>query len=464
MNLDDLFSRTPNKTVFNDLMLNYSVEDIIDVLCDISNNQSDSVASCECGELLGNYYKGTICRFCKTECQINLFGEIRNDSWLAVPMSIKGVLNPQVFRVLDFWIGNTKKRQSILKLILNMRAPIEPIVNTPFYSGMGFNWFYDNFDTVINTFLYNHQTKAKKKLAPTISAFLQQSQDAIWCHYLPILSKFIQPITKMNDNVRYADKDIRELMKAIFTLRSVLIAEQTMKFTNDHIDRNFFKIYSSFLEYLDNILTTKLPRKEGMFRKHVFGSRSHCSARSVATPITNPHDSDEVYIPWKIGVTMYRYHIMSLLEKQYDIPYIQGYNRIMNAVNIYDYTIDKIMQHIVSNCGFTDTNGIFHKLKGLPILVNRNPSLRLGSIQLMYVVRIKPGLKYDPTTMLQTDKIINISHDDDIDIDQSASSYMIISDEKDESNQNELKRLLQRYVEESTISVSPLIVKDPNLD
>lgn len=444
MDFDDLFSRTPNKVVFNDIMLNHSTDDIVSVLCDISNSQNDSVASCECGALVGNYYDGVLCRICRTTCQLNLFSEIRNDGWLAVPSSIKGILNPQVFRILDNWIGNNKKKQSILKSILDMHCIKEPIPNTPFFSGMGFNWFYDNFDTIINTFLYNHPSKSKKKLSNSINAFLKQTGDAIWCHYLPVLSKFIQPITRMNEDVRYADPDIRDLMKSIFTLRSVLLAERTMRFSVDHIDRNFFRVYSSFLIYLKNIQYLRLPRKESVFRKHVFGSRSHCSGRTVAIPIVDPHDSDEIYLPWKIGVTMYRYHIISVLRKRYNIPKLKAYNRTVQAINIYDFEIDKIMQGLIRDCPY----------KGLPILVNRNPSLRLGSIQLMYVTKIKPGFENNPIPEVCEETYNPL-------IEESSSAYLIMAPQKQE---NPEQQRLQGFIEDSSVSVSPLIVKGPNLD
>lgn len=430
INFDDLFSRTPNRIVFNEIMLDKTPAEVVEILCDISNDRTDSVASCECENLKGNYYSGIKCTICGTTCESNLFGEIRNDAWLAVPNTIKGVLNPQVFRILEDWMGNSNQKP-ILRQMIDMQLPHEPINGTPFFTGMGFNWFYDNFDSVISYFLTSHPSDSKRKMNKSVMWFLTQNKDAIWCHYLPVLSKLIQPINRVNKDVRYADTDIGNLMKSIFTLRSILLAERTMKFVPEHIDKHFFNVYIEFIAYTKNILHNKLPKKPSILRKHVFGSRSHCSGRTVAIPITDPHDADEIYFPWKLGVSMFKYHILSVLINSYGITTFEAFNRVTDAVNIYDHEIDIIMQQLIKDCPY----------KGLPVLVNRNPSLRIGSIQLLYITKVKPGLKNNPVSQ------------------EVRSSSCILDDPSEASH-----RIIQSYIEDATISVSPLIVKPPNLD
>lgn len=449
IDLDNLFSRTSNTIVFNDVMLDRTPEEVVDILCDISNDKSDSVATCQCEATSGNYYTGMKCRVCGTICQSNLFGEIRNDSWLEIPASIKGVLNPQVFRILSDWLGNTN-HQPILKQILNMQLPVEPIPNSPFFTGQGFNWFYDNFDAVISFYLSSHPIMPKRNLAPVIKLFLETTGKAIWCTKLPILSKLIQPISRVNKDVRYADPDIENLMKAIFTLRSVLLAEKMMKFSADHVDRNFFSVYNEFLMYTNNILVHKLPKKPSILRKHVFGSRTHCSGRSVAIPIAGPHDADEMYLPWKLGIKMYEYHILSILVNKYNMPAFKAFNRIMNAINIYDHDIDLIMQSLIADCPY----------KGLPILMNRNPSLRIANIQLLYVTKIKPALTVNPCQTPICQGLISLNDDSTI---IRTSSSILDTVIEDDSQQYQSRQLIS-YVEDGTIEVSPLIVKGPNLD
>lgn len=465
MDFDDMFARTPNTIVFNEIMMDRTPEEVIEILCDISNDNSDSVASCDCGEMVGNYYDGMKCRICGTICQNSLFEEIRNDSWLEIPTSIKGVLNPQVFRILSKWIDNLNG-EPILELVLNMQAQSVPIPNTPFFTAQGFNWFYDNFDTFISYYLTNHPSPTKRKLSPSIRLFLEKTGKAIWCTKLPILSKVIQPIARISKSVRYADADIKDLIRSIFTLRSILLAEKMMKFTKNHVDKYFFRVYGEFLAYDLNIMKTKLPMKRSVLRKQVFGARSHCSGRSVAIPITEPHDSDEIYLPWRLGVVIYKYHILSVLNRR-NMSTFEAFNRIMTAINIYDPEIDEIMRDLIAESPY----------KGLPILMNRNPSLRIGSIQLLFVTKIKPSMMYniDLNVTVYADTPANVcldKHDDDGlgDIVLGSTTAGKIGDmlipqcDDITFKPAQQSKEIITAIEDGTIEVSPLIVKGPNLD
>lgn len=475
LNFDELYSRTPNTILFNELMLDRTPEEVIEMLCDISSDKSDSVAACQCREMSANYFIGMKCPQCGTIVSNNLFGEIRNDSWLEIPKSIKGVLNPQVFRVITRWMGNVKKIP-ILDQLLDMQMKQEPILGTPFFTGMGFNWFYDNFDSVVSFFITTHRSTAGRLKGPEMKLFLERAGSAIWCTKLPILSKLIQPIEKMNDVVRYADKDSKALIEAIFTLKSILLSEKIMKFSTDHVDRNFYKVYSAFMMYVENIMRQKLPKKESILRKHVFGCRSHCSGRSVAIPITGPHRSDEIYLPWKIGVKMYFYHILSVLTNKANMTTFKAFDRIMNAINVYDHDIDIIMQELIRDCPY----------QGLPIMMNRNPSLNIAAIQLLFVTKIKPALSVNPFAIQQepsTEMLISDDSDDqDVFGDRSElidkrsgrdRRFGLVMNTNDrrhstsfsyDDDMPELERKIISYVEDGTIEVSPLIVKGPNLD
>lgn len=461
VDFDDMFARTANPIVFNELMLSFSTEEVVGFLCDISSDRESSTCQCECGKLVGNYYSGMKCRSCNSICESNLFGEIKNDSWLEIPKSIKGVLNPQVFRILSKWIGNTKvagslTHQPIVELILNMRLPQEPIAKTPFFAGMGFNWFYDNFDAVVDYFMTSHPSPSGRTTAKTMDMFLKKTGSAIWCTKLPILSKIIQPITRVNKNVRYADTDLETLIKAVFTLRSVLLSEKMMKFSSDHVDRNFFRVYYEFICYTNTIIREKLPRKPSVLRKHVFGSRSHCSCRSVAVPIASPHSCDEVYLPWKLGVMVFKYHIISVLTRKRNMTTFDAYNRVTTALNMYDYDIDLIMQGLIRDCPY----------KGIPILMNRNPSLRIASIQLLFVTKVKPALEQNPfpsvpiVPTMVTSFEAEETNDDVFDTGNSSSSCFLDENAYDDT----IYQRVKNYVEDGTIEVSPMIVKGPNLD
>jgi len=439
LNLDNKFHQTPNTTVFNELMIDKTTEQIIDILCDVSRDKSDTVASCDCGAMTGNYYEGLKCNSCGTICEASLFTAIRNDTWLEIPKSIKCVLHPQVYIILSKWMGKNEKNLTNLVTILNLKEEMSPKL-APYIKGQGFNFFYDNFDAIITYFAFQHPTVHKKKSTPIILKFLKDNAANIWCTKLPTMSKLLQPVTKANDFVRYVDTDIKNLIKSILNLNGVLLSEKMMKFTVDHVERNFFPVYNAFIDYVRSIAANKLAQKPSLLRKHVFGARMHCTARSVAVPIITNHDCDEIYLPWKIGISMYKYHILSILINRNNFKMSDAFDKIEEAMNVYDHDIDIIMQTLIKECPY----------KGLPILMNRNPSLKIAAIQLLFATRIKPSLKYLPSPVIS----------DHVDM----TNVEISGNEMIYPESNEMTENIIRAIEDDTIEVSPVIINGPNLD
>jgi len=433
LNLDDMFARTSNTTVFNELMFDHTPEQIIDILCDVSNDKTDTVATCDCDDGLGkvgNYYEGMVCPRCKSVCTASLFSIIKNDTWLEIPKSIKKVLHPHVYTMLSKWAGKNSKNLLHMDTILDLKAELDPKIS-PHILGQGFNYFYDNFDSIINYFAHIH---AKKDVTPVMLKFLQDNSANLWCTKLPTISKILQPVTKANDFVRYVDTDIKNLIKAILNLNGVLLSEKMMKFSVDHVERNFFPVYSAFISYVQSISANKLAKKPSLLRKHIFGARMDCTGRSVAIPIVVNHECEDVYLPWKLGISIYKYHILSMLVNRYNYKEADAYNKISEAMNIYDHEIDIIMQTLIAECPY----------KGLPILMNRNPSLKIAAIQKLYVTKIKPCMTKVPTPVL----------DDDVDI----NNVKIAGDKVILPESTKLNERVIRAIEDDTIEGLPLII------
>lgn len=435
LNLDHKFQQTPNTILFNDLMSDKTTDQIIDILCDVSKDKSDTVATCGCehGGLVGNYYTGLKCHKCGEICEGSLFKTIKNDTWLEIPKSIVAVLHPQVYIILSKWMGKNEKNLLNINTIMNLKDEVSPKIS-PFIQGQGFNYFYYNFDAIVTYFANQHPTIKNKPQTPIILKFLKDNIDNIWCTKLPTMSKVLQPITKANEFVHYVDTDMKNLIKSIINLNGVLLSEKMMKFTEDHVERNFFPVYGAFIDYVESIAKNKLARKRSLLRKHVYGARMHCTGRSVAVPIIDNHECDDVYLPWKVGIAMYRYHILSMLTNRNNYGISDAFNKIEEAMNVYDHDIDIIMQTLIKECPY----------KGLPILMNRNPSLKIAAIQLLFVVKIKPSLKFVPTPVVS----------DHVDM----SNVEISGDQMIYPESNTMSDELRREIEDDTIAVSPIII------
>lgn len=89
---------------------------------------------------------------------------------------------------------------------------------------------------------------------------------------------------------------------------------------------------------------------------------------------------DQVGLPYKCLVITQKAQIENILHRMYNISFQEAYDKWYKAVSTPDPTIVKIIQMIIDNSGPIDnTTG---KHMGLPVIINRNPSIAYGFIYL----------------------------------------------------------------------------------
>lgn len=432
VNLDTLFLTTENAITLNDMIVPMSSEDIVDILCDVSSadDNIEMIARCNCDKTRGNHHDGVVCKYCGTVCELSFGNIVKNDLWIVAPSAIKAVLNPQVYKIIRSWLGSCN-RVPIIDILLDKSLPV-PEQLTVIIPDQGFNAFYRNFDAIISYFAFVYPPTKVKENGAYIIEFLKRYREDIWCTHLPLVSKALQPITMMGNSNRYVDPAIKTMMKFMTNLKLSIVDDELSTKDIIRIEKNFFKVYSIFVDYTCLVVKEKLAAKKAILRKHCFGSRFHCTGRTVCVPITGEHYGDEIHLPWRIGVQVWSTQIQSLLVNRFHFSINKAYNKVHKALNEYSYQIDKCLQLLISESPY----------KGLPIILNRNPSLKLGAIQLTFVTKISPGLKSDPTVVITKDE-------NGFDLPEP---MRIVPDH------------VVQMVEDNTLKISPLIINSPNAD
>lgn len=154
-------------------------------------------------------------------------------------------------------------------------------------------------------------------------------------------------------------------------------------------ENRLVKAIDQLSNYYSEFYKEVAARKEGIFRKHVYGTRSHFSYRGVITSLTGMHEYDEVHLPWSIAVSLFQTH---LTKKLYDLDFSPAEaEKLLNDYALeYNPLLDRLFNELISESEF----------KGIPTLLGRNPSLERGSLQLFFITIIKPDVN---------DKTISIS-------------------------------------------------------
>lgn len=400
MNLEEYFHTIKNPVIINQIQHQEKCfEKIIESICDVKSD--NIVSSCECGKLEGDYYLDTICPECGTKVKSNFAVNLQNEVWIVMPGDYK-VLHPIIFLIFHNCFRKGMKSDPEQNYIIDIldRSKELPPDFAGYITDQGFSYFYENFDHIMNFFINIYPKTSQRAFVKMLPILLERYKDAIWTNKLPIVSKYLQPISKDGYSLRYISPTIKPILKSLTSLVNKDLAMLVLKKSKANIDRFIWKIYYNIIKYYYDIIDVKLKPKVGYFRKNIFGTKKHFTTRSVAVPILDPHYGnevrfpcfgDEIHFPWAAGLTNYKYHLINILTKRMGYRLYDAYDKIIKGYYRYDPVIDQIFQLLILEC----------KYKGFPVLVNRNPSLLLSNVSLAFVVKIKPHLCKISKTFIQ---------------------------------------------------------------
>ena len=406
LDFDELFRNSHDKIILNRFDFtspNYPqqiAENIFSRASDI-----DFVARCECEHLQGNFYIGQVCPKCNTPVTMDMeaaTGYLQHRAWIECPKDVKGWLNPSAFFVLSRWLSYGKRvvsnytnakgdvaTKGKIKKGNYLEDILDPNPNIPLpeeiqgaVTGKGFNYFYDNFDYLMDYFINSCKKTAIKKDTVFIARYIQKHRDIIFCRYFPVLSSSLHAVVMSegakDNRKRYVDKICQYVQDAAHSLSYIEFSPRRNK-TITEIEDNTFSAYQNIIAYTSTIARKHLSEKRAIPRMHVFGSRLHLSGRAVIVPIAGRHKCDELHFPWGLAVNMFRVDLIGVMMRQHGMTLKEAYNRQQHALIRYDSLIHQLLIGFIEECPYP----------GIPILLNRNPSIHSGSIMLLWFTKVK---------------------------------------------------------------------------
>lgn len=348
----------------------------------------DFIARCQCGYLEGNNRLGTMCPMCDTEVSnTNLLDEdnliCRN--WVSCPPDLPGGwISPKIYTNLAYWLSYGKNGRNYLDDLLDLDAET-PYEIAQRFAGKGFQYVHDHFDEIIEYFSTVHPVISTKSDTPAIRACLQLYRKQVFCHYIPVLNSAMSPIfspdTGSTQKRRYSDPTSDYILDAAISLSRL---EFSPKKRNHmvNVERTAYKAFKEIIKYVEEATRKYISNKKAIPRTHIFGSRFHWSIRGVVTPITTAHHYYELHIPWQMAVNTFRIHILGTLLREYNLTINEAISKVMVALQRVDPDIDKIFTQLIKDSPFI----------GLPVVWNRPPTIRDGSVMLKYITKIKTNI------------------------------------------------------------------------
>ena len=323
---------------------------------------------CECGNLKSRINHGLICPLCNTRVRYvdDNFGYF---GWICLKDPYY-IIHPNLYKSLEFFIGATKLN-NILKPIDEKDQDgfdVEPDrVKGDLFEGLGIIDFRLKFKEIMNYYLA--KSPDKKEYYDDIMS----NYNKIFIQSIPVYTTHLRPFRIENGSFYY------EGTNAIY----VILVRLAVAINKDNLQMNRKKKPKNQLLYdmqiklndLYKELEKTISGKKGSIRS-LFGGRYNFSARSVIVPDPKLR-IDEVTLSYKALVELLQQTIVNILQKSYNISYADAYK-------IWYKSQIKINPRVwnIIECIIKDSE------RGIPVLINRNPTIGYGGILQVYVIGI----------------------------------------------------------------------------
>jgi hypothetical protein len=388
LNFNNEFRMLPNNPIIINDLPNTTEEDKEKIskliMVSFSSDMITLLPSCDCKQTKGevNNDRVTICPNCKTPVTSVIKDEIVSAIWFRKPNGVNRLISPIIWIMLKSKF--TKSGFNIIQWLtdttykVDVKQPL--VINKIIESGLqrGYNNFVDNFESIMRYLFSLKEFKPDKKNRDQTNYLydlIMNNLDHVFSDYLPLINKTLLIIEKTVVGI-YVDKIVIDAIDAIQMLVSI---DKSFHNQNVRVKENrTVKALAKLCDFYENYFKKNLSPKPGQFRKHVFGTRTNFSFRAVVSSLTDTHEYNEVNVPWGIGITSFRPHLINKLKKL-GMDGNAATGLLLTHVEKYHPLLDRLLKELISEA----KDGILY------ILVQRNPSLKQGSMQRVKITKFK---------------------------------------------------------------------------
>lgn len=322
---------------------------------------------CKCGHLMHRSNNNIICPCCGEPVRY-VDDNFQYFGWLVLKDPYY-IIHPNIYRALSFLIGSTKLDNMINivdeKDIDGHHVELKDRPkDEPFY-GIGMMQFKERFEEIME--YYN--TPKKREYYEDI----MRDKDKIFIQSIPVYTTLLRPFDINTDFFHYEDNNGRYYMMA--KLAGAINNDRLKIYRKSKIKESYlYDLQQKYNELYREIIKI-LEKKKGIIRT-CFGGRYSFSSRDVIVQDTSLA-IDEISLPYKALVELCQQTIINTLQKLYNINYSDAYNIWYAATIKIDQRVWDILDALIKN-----------NKRGLPVMINRNPTIAYGGILQMFVVKM----------------------------------------------------------------------------
>ncbi len=381
INLDTLYDTIERPVIINEFKI---TDDIKASIITAYGDSISLVAECGCKALRGNYRAGMMCDYCNTEVT-SILNDPSPRAWVAALTPNVKFINPMFVHLLDSLIS--RQTSTLSYLMRPNHRPKRGVTTT--MSGLlriiggkrGYLHVIKNFDKILaylaTTPIFKKPHKAANlKLLVTI---YNNNKHILFSNHIPLFDKsiFVEEDTSKGKYITTHLSDVVDIAVAV-----IMNANDPTKTVSERANIMGDVVLKTVVLYKD-IVSTLIGRKKGLIRSTILASRNHMTYRAVVVASDVERDYNTTQVSWTTMLAILDPMITNkLLKRNYTLKaaskLIYGSNRCYNKL------IHDIINEIIEEAKKLDEDSL-----GIPVLMNRNPSLGLSSIMLMYIDRVK---------------------------------------------------------------------------
>ena len=240
------------------------------------------------------------------------------------------------------------------------------------YYYYGIEDFYNNYQEILD---YYYNLGGEKN--PELYEYLKD-RDEVFTDKIPVISIILRPAMRTADGLKLDDINIKYqgILKNVEILKDPDVIKIIRDLTIEQIQAQYMQLSE---EIMDNIKS-----KEGLIRHQICGTRINFSARNIITPAKAGYKIDEIVVPYLTFLELYRFEIIHTIKELKNITYKEAELYWYKATTSLNEEVYKIMCEMI-------------KTHEVGVLLNRNPTIAVGSILYLRVAGIKHD--YDDNTL-----------------------------------------------------------------
>ena len=347
---------------------------------------TDTEYSCECGNLKGKFYEGVVCEKCGTpvrfcEANINKVGWIdlsgakySEDGTIIEPGSDFKIIKYIAYLFLEKIIGKDNLKNIIhIPNIITITGEldienIEKIRNESAdkkYWYIGIIEFAEKYQEILDYYYKLHNINNQE-----LYNFVSNPFDT-FTNKIPVISALLRQCMRTADGLKL--DEINNIYIRIIKNNKILNNKTT---TLQIIKNSMLEMIQAEYFSLNEYILDLIKGKQGLIRSSICGARVNYSARSIISPAFEGRKIDEIVVPYKTFLELFKFEIINILKKLKNITFREAEIIHFNAGLQFNEEVYEIMKKII-------------KEDDIEVLLNRNPTINIGSILCLKIIDVK---------------------------------------------------------------------------